>query len=429
MPGVTRRALLGATLAAAASTLLACGRPGSRPDAGGTPRVRVATGPDWTRAAAVLAAASEAERYPAEVMTVPAGVAALIDSLLAGTDTTSPDVILVTPAVREGRSLSSYYATSLMLDLGPTLARTGGDATIYPSALADGSFQGRQLVMPLFRDPLVLFYNADALAHAGNNPPAADWHVADLINLCARLAARGTHPLLRSASVTTAELLTAFIIGFSGHQVIVPGPTGGSGYVPAFTDAASMAGLSALVTVLGDVPPPGPNSALQVFAQGGAAMLFGHYRDVAALNEAIGSLFAWNVAPLPAFPTGGEQPVQAEGLAAVTTDPTRRRAAIAFALFGATQVGQEALARAGLGVPASTNLAGSPLWRARTPFLDTDVFVRNTATDVVVHRALYFLKPQLDEALQAALRGVPVAQAFGAAATASEFTLANWPNP
>ncbi len=423
MPGVTRRALLGATLAAAATALLACGRAGTGASSPRGPTLALATGPDWTRAAEVVVSRYTAEGGRARETVVPARMPALIAAMLAGTPTTPPDVILVTPAVR-----SIWQATSLMHDLGPTLANTRLDATIYPSVLADGSFQGRQLVMPLFRDPLVVFYNADALARAGHNPPAPTWPLADLMDLCARLAANGTHPLLRSASVTNAELLTAFIIGFGG-EVLAPGPAGGTGYVPAFTSARALAGLSALATLLKYVPPQGINSSLQTFAQGGAALFFGHYRDVAALESAIGSLFAWNVVSLPAFPARGAQPVQAEGLAAVSADPQLRTAAITLTLFGATSAGQTALARAGLGVPATPALAQSPLWRARTPLLDNDVFVANTADDVIVPRPLYFLDPQLDLALTASMRGVAVAEAFGAAATASEFTLANWPNP
>lgn len=421
MPGLTRRALLGASIAAVAAALAACGRPGLPLAAPPDPVLRVASDSDWVRAARVLAGLYRHEGRQAEVTTVAAGIGALVRNLLAGTAATPADVLLVTPVIRR-----IWQATSLMLDLGPALADTDLDATIYPSLLADGSFQGRQLVMPIFRDPLVIFYNADALARAGNNAPAPTWGYPDLMELCGRLAAEGTHPILQSESVSTSELLAAFVIGFGG-QVLAAGPSGGTGYVPMFTQPAALAGISALVTLLGFVPPPTNNSALETFAQGGAAMLFGHHQDVANLSAAIGSLFAWNVAPLPTFPRRAAQPVQAQGLAAVTTSPERRPDAIAFTLFGATAQGQDALARAGLGVPASSNLAASPLWRASAPLLDNDVFVSNTAADIVVPEPLYFL-PQLDLAIRASLRGVPVDEAFGAAATASEFTLANWPN-
>ncbi len=421
MPGMTRRALLGATVATAAVTVLGCGRLSSGVVPDGTPLQLAADGL-LLPAARALVSAYRAQGGQAQAVVAAGGMSALINTMLGGSNSVGVDVLLLTPKVRR-----IWDATSLMLDLGPVLARTGLDSGLYPSVLTAGQFQGRQLIMPVFRDPLVLFYNADALARTGNNPPAAGWTLSALMDLCVSLQRAGMRPLLQSASVHGAELLTAFVIGYGG-EVMIPSPAGGTGFVPTFTSPVALQGLAALVDLHRYIATPTPASAVQAFARGDAALLFGHHRDVPALQAAIGTLFAWNVAPVPRFPSRRAQPVQADGLAAVTTVAARRTGSLALTLYGATAAGQQALARTGLGVPARASLASSSLWRSAAPNLDNDVFVSGSSADVVVPQPLFFIwLPDLALALQAAVRGVAVAEAFGAAATAAEFTLANWP--
>lgn len=345
-------------------------------------------------------------------------------AMLSGSATTTADVSVVTSEVRR-----TLQAQTLMINLSPSLAQTDLSSRIYPKLLAYGQSSGRQILLPLFRDPLVVFFNSDAFARAGVDPPAMDWTFERFALLCQQLHQRAAGlvaPVANLTNVYDQEILTAFIHGFGG-QTLVHNDTQ-SGYVAAFAKPAAVEGVDALVA-LHPYEPSQPSASarpLDLFAQGKVAMYFGHHRDVFGLMDAIGDAFAWDVAPVPQFPIQRVQPVQADGVAALVGDPDRRAASVALTLFTCTPDAQQAAARTGLGVPALTSLAGASSWRQTALHLNNDVFVAHADADIVVPEPMYFL-PELQDALRAIVRGaVPAYTALADAATAAYYTLVNW---
>ena len=353
-------------------------------------------------------------------------LAAYMESLLLGAPPVPADLMLTPPAVRNLLS-----APSMMVSLDAALERTGLAGGIYDMVLQYCAPGGRQRMIPIFRDPLVVFYNVDAFSGAGVDPPAPTWTSDRLLWLCGQLLARPrgpVAPLANAVNTFDIEVFTAFVAGYGGRMLSPNANAHVPGFLPRFAEPQAIEGIDALLRLHPYEPPRPEAPPLALFARGDAAMCFGHHSDVRFLQAQIADLFAWGVAPLPRFPQRAAQPVRAEGIAAITRDPANREAAVAVALFAATADGQLAAARTGLGVPASKALASSGLWRQGAPHLDNDVFVANAQADIVLEPALYYIQPELEEALRAALAGAPVATIFGEASTAVELTLQTWPN-
>ncbi len=375
-------------------------------------------------AAGYNSAAGAAARIVARVSGT--GLTAYMQGLLRGSPPFPSDLMFTTPGVRDLRD-----ASAMMLDLTAALQETGLAAGIYPMVLAYCAPGGQQRMIPIFRDPLVVYYNADAFSRAGADPPAPDWTAAALLQLCGQLLThfRGTVvPLANVVNVFDLEVLSAFVQGYGGEMLTRSAGPGAHGYVPRFAEPAAIQGIDALLRLHAFEAARPSVSPLALFARGTAAMYFGHHRDIAPLHAQIAGLFSWGVAPLPRFPARAVQPVRADGIAAVTRNPKHMQAAIAVALYGATPAGQLEAARTGVGVPALRALAQSPVWRQGAPYLDNDVFVAQPEADIIVHPALEYVAPQLETAVRAVLAGAPVVTTFREASTAVEFTLQTWPN-
>ncbi len=437
---VSRRSLLRAAaalgLTPAALLQAGCGRRvGRRQPSDGQLRLLVGAGrqangtlsprllPSATSLAAAYARAFPKDPVPTVHLAQPS-LAGAVQGMLAGRNEGAPDVLVADPSIR-----NLLYAPALMLDVGAGLRAADLSAGIYPSLLRFCAPGGRQVLVPLFRDPLVVFYNSDALARAGANPPADGWTLTDLVRICQEVQLRLVGRAVPLAAVTrpfNLELLCAFVTGFGGRMLATNPNPRGAGFVPRFASPTALNGIRALNALRAYEPALPPPSAVALFAQGGAALLIGHHRDIPTLQARIGASFAWGAAPLPVFPHGRVQPVQADGVAAVPRNPAKRGIALRLALFTATPEAQYAVAATGSGVPALRALAGSTLWRRSAPHLNNDVFVAHPEADLVVPPPLHAL-PELASAMADLGRGVPAEIAFGQAQTAAELTLATWP--
>lgn len=319
------------------------------------------------------------------------------------------DALYTTAAVRTLPGIST-----LSHNLSPALHAAGLAAGVYPSLLAFWTSQGRLLAAPLFRDPLVVYYNVDAFSRAGLAAPTGDWTLAGFMEVCRRLTAHRTptlaHALAAAVEPFDPELFAAFVVGFGGDLApfasTIPGLA-----ATALTSERAIAGIRALLA-LHPFEPASPSPAPRdLFANGDAAIYFGHQRDLGYLATAIGDLFAWNLAPLPRFPVRPAVPVSAPGLMVVTQHADAWTGATALGLLALTPAAQQAMATTGAGVPALQALATSPTWRAAMPAVNLNVFVANPAADIVVPPAVSRLAA-IRFALRASLRGVPPSLAF-----------------
>jgi ABC-type glycerol-3-phosphate transport system substrate-binding protein len=425
VPRVRRRALLAAAAAlasGAAASLLGATTSvrASRPP---LPPLTLLVGsgegptepPFAAAAAAALVRVFERQERAAhvQVRTADTALTQLATRMLAGARVDA-DLLLVPPAVRDLPDVGI-----LLHSLTPTVRATGIARGVYPSLLAYSSLGRRLLSAPLFRDPLVVYYNVDAFARAGIPPLPGAWTLAGFQGVCRALqAARGDgvpHALANACGHYDPELVAAFLAGFGAS--LTPSELDG------LASEHAVEAFQALVALHPFEPDPPAASPRDLFAQAGAAMYFGHQRDLTYLSAAIGDLFAWNVAALPRFPRRAAVPVQAQGLGVITPATARRPAATALALFGLTRAAQLAVSPSGAGVPSLEALAGSPLWRVNLPAVDLGVFVRHPEADLVVPPAFSHLGP-LQAALQRCLRGISPAEALAAAREA--IALAPW---
>jgi len=422
--GLTRRAALGlAAGAGLAGVLAGCGLTAPSRVVRGPAQPVLLADPALVPAAQALAQAygSQAGAQAAPLVQVAdPSLRSAVQQMLQGGSTVAPDLIFATPAVRNLRT-----AGSMMLNLAPALAGTGIASGLYPACLQYGAAGDRQLILPAFRDPLVVFYNSDALARSGSNPPPVGWTLEAFTLLCQQLRAAPhglVAPLANATNVFNLELFCAFVVGFGGALL----DAGTVGYAPLFASAQGADACGALAG-LHPYEPAAPSAAPRdLFGRGQVALYFGHHSDMAPLQAQIGGLFAWNVAALPLFPVRAARPVQADGLAAVTADPQRRGAATALALFAGTPAAQQALAGTGTGVPALMALAGSALWRTAGPQIDDGAFVGDPADDIVVPLPLHLVAPYLADALAAIVGGYPQYTALVEAATVAQYQLATW---
>ena len=424
MPGLTRRSALRLAAGAGLSAALAgCGLVPSTRGARSAAPLTLLADATFVPAAQALVQAYAAEAGAAGAPLVEVASPSLpgaVQQILAGSSQAAPDLLWVTPAVRD-----LPEAPSLMLSLSPALGQTSIAAGLYPACLAYGASGLRQLALPVFRDPLVTFYNGDALARAGLNPPVADWTLEACTMLCQALHAQPhglLAPLANATNHFDLELFCAFVVGFGG-QLLQPGRVG---YTPHFASAAGAEGCGALAAWHAYEPPSPAGDPRSLFAAGQVALYFGHHRDVAPLAAQIGGLFAWDVAPLPRFPARAAQPVTADGLAAATTIPQRRAAAITLALFAGTAAAQGAISRTGVGVPAQVSLGSAASWRSGGPQIHDEVFVEGSAADVVVDLPLLLVAPVIRSALQAIVAGSPAYTTLLEAATYAQYQLATW---
>ncbi len=422
---VGRRAMLAgaAALLAGAGATLAQGMESARASRLPIPPLTLLVGsgggptepPFAAQAATTLVGAFRAQEPAARVrVSVARSTLVQVASAMLGGRDVAADLMLVPPAVRDLPN-----AGVLMHSLTPTLRATGVGAGVYPSLLTYCSAGGRLLSAPLFRDPLVVYYNVDAFARAGVPALPGDWTLQGFMDVCRVLAGARTrpvpHPLANAVARFDAELLGAFIAGFGGGL--------GAADLDGLASPAGVRGVEALLALRAFEPVTPVPSPRDLFARAGAAMYFGHQRDLAYLTAAIGDLFAWNVASLPRFPARAAVPVQAQGLAVVTGQPGHRPEATALALFGVTPSAQAAAAPTGAGVPSLRGLAASALWRAPMPPVDLSVFVRQPEADLVIPPALWTTAP-LQRALRDCLQGTPPAEALAAARAA--LALAPW---
>ncbi len=415
-----RRRTLGGILRVTAAAALAsspvitgCGIVGPE-RAQGTGALTLLSGPNALRIASALTAAygSHGQANNIVVQVAEPSLSSILQGTTRNVPSPSYDMVMVTPSVRPLGTLPTLFT-----NLANPLKGIPGHSQISPALWSNASAEGRLLFAPMMGDPLVVFYNGDALERSGINAPVLEWSLQDFEATCQQVANRLGPDIVPISDVTNSfnpELFTAFVVGFGGQVLSANSQTA------LFAGSQALDGIQALVSLHAFEPLRSSPSGITLFTSGKAVLYFGHLSDVANLATMIGDLFAWNAAPLPTFPVAGAVvPMQSSGIG-IGVWTNRAGTALDFLEYTVSPSGQQVIASVGPGVPALPAVAAT--WHPPSRHLLTASFLPPASAQITVPWALDQL-PQVAAALRAVVAGTSVADAFQAAATEANNTL------
>lgn len=248
---------------AALCALTACGSAG---DAGGTPVVTWAVGPDRLDAAALASGCTDqaAGAYRIEVTQLPADVttrhALLVRRLLAHDDTT--DLLSLDSA-----STAEFAAAGFLAPI-PTALTAALSEGVTPAALAAATVDGRLVVAPWFLDPQVLWFKGNTAERAGlDTSQPISWD--DLVAGAQRL---GVSVEIEDRDGSgLSEWVNALVAGSGGTLV---SDAGRSATVGLDTDAGrSAASVVEFYDQAGVGPGPSSDALTRFAAAGGGFLL------------------------------------------------------------------------------------------------------------------------------------------------------------
>ncbi|UGQ15142.1 ABC transporter substrate-binding protein [Yinghuangia sp. ASG 101] len=191
---------------------------------------------------------------------------------------------------------------------------------------------GKVKAMPYTMSIPVLFLNADLFRRAGldpDNPPRTIAEVKDAaLAVTSRTDAQGVYVAVADAG--KSDYLTQSVVASNGGALVHP--DGGLG----LTDPATVGALTVLrdLTVSGAAPGVSANDAVAAFAGGKLAMIVLSTAALTNFEKAADGKFDLRTAPFPRFTDAPARPTYSgAGLAVLTKDEARRRAAWRFIAF------------------------------------------------------------------------------------------------
>lgn len=237
----------------------------------------------------------------------------------------TPDVYIV-----DGPLTASYAARGHLVDLGPVLAAEKD--RFLPSALAQGSFEGKLYSSPIATSSQLLFYNRKLLADAGVAAPSADpaqrltWEA--LLPMAQKLTNAGSGVFGFSFENSSRPYQILAVPQSWGAPVLGPDGLTATGYVDGPGMVASLTWYQQLFTTHKVSPANVFDNGViqQMFGAGKIAMVLGGTWNLEGFEKA-GVDFG--VAPHPYFAAG--KPVTPTGSFHVGINPRTRNAAQAQA--------------------------------------------------------------------------------------------------
>ncbi len=326
--------------------------------------------------------------------------------------------------------------------------------SVLQAKLAPSPVDPAGTMLPLLRDPLVLYYRPDVLRAAGIASSPATWTLADFLRAARQVAGapslRQRYPIASGGRAiwpasgalrTAVDVLSGIVGRAADHGGVVFGPDpmawwilGGYGCGDAhegITAAVSSVRLHAACTawagVLRQMVPitSAPSCAtVAPFAGGAATFQFGFLSDAGLFAHALGSKTPWRVTALPTIGTHRVQPIDT-WVAGLTRGNDWSRpmvAGLAEVLWGRSA--QTVLSAESGWLPVSPTL-GTSIVGARDAYVDDPGAVAATRWDVPAERlgnqplaaplsgrGGYATTWNVAQVMRAVLQGVPVAQAL-----------------
>lgn len=235
----------------------------------------------------------------------------------------------------------------------PLDAEALGDAGIdlgeFDQAIVEATqVDGAQYAVPYDLGPLVVFYNADAFAAAGVEPPATDWTVEEFEAAAAALSGDGTYGYAVNPTLDTA---TAWSLTLAGEQGVA------ADGALQLDDPAMVEAVEFMQKLVADGSAPqlpatsDSYNALNSFVAGDAAMAVDGPWQLAYVAEQVG--FDYGVAPIPAGPDGSATPVAGSGYGVSASCEYPEEALEAISVLTGPEA-QTALAEMGRAYPSRT---------------------------------------------------------------------------
>jgi multiple sugar transport system substrate-binding protein len=250
-------------------------------------------------------------------------------------------------------------------------------ADIYPNFLNLGRVPGNTglYMIPFSSDAVVAFYNKDMFTAAGVALPTANWTYAQFLSAAQKLTKTDASGKVTQWGLDFGGFWWArwvpWVEGFGGS------PFTADGTHSNLSSSGSIAGLQAIqdlyVKYKITVPPTETGLVDSAFAAGKAAMYFHVHGAVSGISAAIGKKFAWDVQPMPSFPSGKHVDGMGTAGYAISSTSTQRAAAWDFVSFIGSKAGQQALGATGANVPVRKSLVNDKGWRGFP--LNNDAFI------------------------------------------------------
>lgn len=291
----------------------------------------------------------------------------------------APDVMFLT-------NVPSYAARGVLEPLDALVARDGFPIQNFaPGSLAVFSYDGAVYGFPRDNDTTVLYYNKDLFDAAGVAYPDDTWTWGDLRNAALKLTKQDDRGRTVQYGLALEKNKYPSWVAQGGGSLF-DDPLAPTKFTMDSPEAiAAIQFVADLILKDKSVPSFDAmnelGSTTELFSTGRVAMVMTNAARIPTFEQAS---FAWNVAPLPAGPTG----IRANSLGGagyvMSSASNNKEAAWTFLKFVSGPEGQAIFAESGLAVPAYLSPeTGAAFASAGPEGVDRNVFMTETANGVL----------------------------------------------
>lgn len=306
---MSRRTLLGGTLAGAAGLTVAGCSGNSSGGSSGQAHVRFAT--DWTegaRGSTMKAALADFEKANPDIKVKlePIGGNYFDKLQVQFTGGTVADVILF-----EGELAAEYIQGGLLADIEPTLKKLNVDESQWhpdvPSVFKDN---GKRYAVPFQLTPTVWFYNKTLFEKKGVTPPDPNWTWDDLLQAAMKL----TDPPDSYGVTPIDDMFNAWAgLGLANSNTHWVSPDfkktmfGDPGWAEAITWAIELTTKYKVTPAESDTLALEKSGVTDLFANGKYGMRMANAGSVGTFALDINDRFKWDLMPTPKAPRTGRR--------------------------------------------------------------------------------------------------------------------------
>jgi multiple sugar transport system substrate-binding protein len=292
---------------------------------------------------------------------------------------TAPDVMFL-------NNIPSYASRGVLMPLDDLVAEHGFDISGYNEQLLRiFSYDGQLYGFPRDNDTTVLYYNKDLFDEAGVAYPSAEWTWDDLRSAAQALTRTDERGRTLQYGLALEKNKYPAWVHQNGGQLFDDPLNPTEFRMDEPEAAAAIQFMADLINVDGSVPSFDAmqqlGSTTELFSSGRVAMVMTNAARVPTFS---GSSFAWDIAPLPAGPTGLRANTLGGAGYVMSVSSSEPEAAWRFLSFLAGPEGQAIFASTGLAVPALTSPETTEAFLAGLPeTIDGQVFIDETANGVL----------------------------------------------
>jgi multiple sugar transport system substrate-binding protein len=288
---------------------------------------------------------------------------------------TAPDVMFL-------NNIPSYASRGVLAPLDELIQRDNFAIEAYhPELMRIFSYDGNIYGFPRDNDTTVLYFNKDLFDEAGISYPTADWTWDDLRQAAAALTKQDARGRTVQYGLGLEKNKYPVWVYQNGGQVF-DDPVAATTFLmdePAAVEAIQF--VADMINEDGSVPSFDAmqqlGSTTELFSTGRVAMVMTNAARVPTFSEAA---FEWDIAPLPAGPTGIRANTLGGAGYVISATSNNQEAAWTFLKFLAGPEGQSIFAGTGLAVPAFiSDETASAFAQALPETINGAVFIEETA--------------------------------------------------